>query len=87
MIVPGNQISNSTAAIINDYLNNGGKVWFLNDPIFDENGNLQSANRISILGNWSQYPVNHAQRVYFNDTDPLLSGFPSSLPVQSSIES
>ncbi|MFY9199787.1 MAG: PKD domain-containing protein [Methanosarcina flavescens] len=87
LIVPENQMSNSTAAIINDYLNNGGKVWFLNDPIFDENGNLQTTNRINILGNWSQYPINHAQRVYFNNTDPLLSGFPSSLRIQSSIES
>lgn len=87
LLVPENQMSNSTATIINNYLNDGGKVWFLSDPILDENGNLQTANRINILGNWSQYPVNHAQLIYFDNTDPLLSGFPSSLPVQLSTES
>ena len=53
LLVPENQMSNSTATIINNYLNDGGKVWFLSDPILDENGNLQTANRINILGNWS----------------------------------
>lgn len=87
LLIPENRMSNSTATTINNYLNDGGKVWFLNDPILDEKGNLQTANRINILGNWSQYPITPAQPIYLDNTDPLLLGFPTSLPAQLSIES
>ena len=87
LLIPENQMSNSTATIINNYLNDGGKVWFLNDPINDEKGNLQTANRINILGEWREYPIASTQLIYLDNTDPLLLNFPSSIPAQSSIES
>lgn len=87
LLIPENQMSNSTATVINNYLNDGGKVWFLNDPIRDEKGNLQTANRINILGEWRQYPINPAQLIYLDNTDPLLMSFPTSIPAQSSVES
>jgi PKD repeat protein len=87
LLIPEDRMSNSTATIVNNYLNNGGKIWFLNDPVFDENGNLQTANRINIFGVLRQYPVSPSQPIYFDNSDPLFSNFPASIPSQSSIES
>lgn len=87
LLIPEDRMSNSTAAVVNNYLNNGGKVWFLNDPVFDENGNLQTANRINIFGVLRQYPIDPDQPLYFDNSDPLFSNFPASIPSQSLIES
>lgn len=87
LLIPEDRMSNSTASILNNYLNNGGKVWFLNDPVFDENGNLQTVNRINVFGILRQYSIDPGQPIYFDNRDLLFSGFPPSIPSQSSIES
>jgi hypothetical protein len=87
LLIPENRMSNSTVTIINNYLNKGGKVWFLNDPIFDENGKLQTSSRIDIFGFLRQYSIDPDQPIYFDNSDSLISSFPTSIPAQSSIES
>jgi hypothetical protein len=79
VVFPDRKMSNSTASVVNNYLNTShARVWFLVDPRFNENNEIMEMARIPLLGRYSQYPINPGQTIYIDNTDPLVSWMPST---------
>jgi hypothetical protein len=62
LIVPMSQMSDTAAVQINSYIESGGSVWFLNDPVLTPAGNI-TANRIPILGTSVSDSVNNSTTI------------------------
>ena len=87
VVFPDRKMSNSTASIVNNYLNTShARVWFLVDPRFNENDERMEMTRISLLGGYSQYSINPGQTIYIDNTDPLVSWMPSTYVVKNTVQ-
>jgi hypothetical protein len=79
LIVPKQEMNNATATVINNYMSNGGSVWFFVDPSYLPDGSVKD-NRIAILGS-TEYSGNNTissnSTITMNNTDTITNGMPS----------
>jgi hypothetical protein len=79
LLVPKKEISNTTATVINNYISNGGSVWFLADPsyLLDES---VAPNRINLLSK-PVYSANNTissnSIITINNADFITNGMPN----------
>jgi hypothetical protein len=79
LVVPMSEMNNKAATAINNYLSNGGSVWFLSDPSIKEDKSVK-LNRITILGKTadSNYnTISSASTIKVDNTDNITAGLPS----------
>ncbi|MGE5473731.1 MAG: PKD domain-containing protein [Ignavibacteriales bacterium] len=79
LIVPKMEMSNTAANAINNYLSNGGCVWFLNDPSLTETDAV-AQDRINILGGTADSGYNligSASTINVDNTDDITNSLPS----------
>lgn len=90
LIVPMSEMSNTAALAINNYLLNGGSVWFLSDPSFLEDGLTVSEDRIDILGGTADSDnnlISSGSTITVDNTDTITSGLPNQFnPLGSTIK-
>jgi len=79
LLVPRNEMSNDTASAINNFISNGGSVWFFADPSYLPNESV-APNRINLLSN-PVYSANNTisskSTITINNTDIITGGMPS----------
>lgn len=77
LIVPMQQMSDAAATAINTYIENGGSVWFLNDPCLTPTGTT-NADRMKILGTGINASINDSSTITIVSTDNITNGLPAS---------
>lgn len=85
LLVPDQHMSDTAASAINEYLSNGGRVWFFADPRLKENGTI-SANRINILGESSEFLIDNHSKISVDISNPITNGMNSTYTSISSTE-
>jgi hypothetical protein len=79
LVVPMSEMSDTAALAINNYLLNGGSVWFLSDPSLLEDGSV-SEDRIDILGGTTDTQnnlISSSSTITVDNTDTITSGLPN----------
>jgi hypothetical protein len=78
LLVPKQEMSDASATVINNYISNGGSVWFFADPSYLPNESVVN-NRITLLGK-PVYSANNTISsnctITVNNTDVITSGMP-----------
>jgi hypothetical protein len=80
LLVPKQEMTSTTATVINKYIANGGSVWFFADPSYLPDGTVVKNNRITILGN-ATYSSNNTiasnSTITMDNTDVITDGMPN----------
>ncbi len=80
LLVPKQEMANAAATVINEYIANGGSVWFLTDPGYMPDGTVVKNNRITILGNaiyTDKNTIASNSTITMDNTDVITNGMPS----------
>ena len=83
LVIPGDRMTNTTASTVNTFINNGGNVWFLSDPVYNENGVYYPGRFTCLATGNTNYGFNTNTNFVVNYTDPLTSSVFSGTPAHT----
>lgn len=78
LLISGNRVSNESAVTINNFMSNGGHVWFFGDPRFNSSGSLMDTRfEMFTTASNSAYEITKNSTLTFV-SDSITAGLPAS---------